>query len=91
MLQSARSGIQGFAAINEELEGVVGRVSALSRSDNELHLKLEETKQLFLKELDDFRTVVLRSTGDPGADREDKKLLLQMSLGNQRSLEVIIN
>ena len=61
-LKNARSSMQSFSAVNEELEGLIGRqetiserLTHLSRSDNDLQTRLEDTKQYFLKELEDFR------------------------------------
>lgn len=94
MLQSARSNVQGFAAVNEELDALVGRQEALSermtglaRADNDLNTKLDEAKQFFLKEIDEFRSVVLRTLGDSGSDRDDKKLQWQLTLANERAIE----
>jgi len=94
MLQSVRGNVQGFAAVNEELDALVGRQEALAermtglaRADNDMNAKLEDTKQMFLKEIDDFRTVVLRTLGDAGSEREDKKVQWQLTVANEKAIE----
>ena len=96
LLQASRTNIQSVVAINEELEGVVSRqegvserLAALSRSDGQVQAKLEETKQMFFKELDDLRSAVLRTAGlkgDSDGDREDRRLLWQLALMNEKAV-----
>jgi hypothetical protein len=93
IVQSSRSNIQGFNNINDELEGLVNRYDSISerlqtlnRSDNDLFNRVEETKQFFIKELEELRSTVLKSSVHE-IDREDKKIQWQITLNNERKLE----
>ena len=69
VVHASKSNIDNLVAINEEMESIMGRqnsiserVQLLSRSDNEMNTKLEEMRQFFTQEIDDFRKAVLRTS-----------------------------